>query len=305
MFTLTKETAAGDSSKHFVSKLVAENKVDGEPHETAGECVWQQNGYFGAVRTDYNMEKANFPENSLFYVNQAYLTIQKSKKIYNADYFLLGQIIEAMNPPNDIKNYKVKNPEVKHLRPKYNPETGEFLGISETIGFLVVRGDPFEVFLNYGYNLEKSKILYSTFRKKNPSSFCGTMFNRQKQLVESGEVDLKMSQLLFYLPSITDRSEEINQYLKNVNISPFDVTQKQLDIWAGLTFMPNKLEMSDLETSKMEQAVVKSLEHTPGVSNTNLVCNTDGLLCRKSSSSEVECVDGVKRVIPEKYKISY
>ena len=40
------------------------------------------------------MEKVNFPENSLIYVNQAYLTIQKSKKIYYRDYYILGQIIE-------------------------------------------------------------------------------------------------------------------------------------------------------------------------------------------------------------------
>ena len=209
----------------------------------------------------------------------------------------MGRIIETIDPPNDIKNYKLKDREVKYLRPKYNPKTGEFLGIYETIGFLVLRGDPFEVFLNYGYDSEKSKILYSTFRKKIPGSFSGTMFNRHKQLVESGEVDFEMFQLFFYLSSITDRSEEINQYLKTVSISPFDVTQKQLDIWAGSTFMSKKLEMSDLETSKIKQAVIKALEHIAGVSNTILVRNADGLLCRKSSASEVKWVD-VKRMIP-------
>ena len=63
--------------------------------------------------------------------------------------------------------------------------------------------------------------------------------------------------------------------------------------------------MSDLETSKMKQTVVKALEHIAGVSNTDLVRNADGLLCRKSSSSEVDWADGVKCVIPEKFKISY
>ena len=212
-----------------------------------------------------------------------------------------------MNPPSDIKNYKLKDREVKYLRPRYNPETGEFLGIYETISFLVARGDPFEIFLNYGFDLEKSKILYSTFRKKIPTSYCGTMFNRHKQMIESGEVNMKMPQLFSYLPSITDRSADINQYLKNVSISPFDVTKKQLDIWtgSGQEFIPSKLDMSDLETSKMKQTVVKALEHIAGVSNTNIVRNVDGLLCRKSSSSEVGWVDGVKRVIPEKFKSSY
>ena len=43
---------------------------------------------------------------------------------------------------------------------------GNFLGLYETIGFLILCGDPFEVFLNYGYDLEKSKVSYSAFRKK-------------------------------------------------------------------------------------------------------------------------------------------
>ena len=106
--TLTKETAT-DSSKNLVTKLVAENKIDGERQETTGERVWQKNGYFGDIRTDCNMEKVNFPENSHFYVNQTYLAVQKSKKTYYADYFLLGQIIEAMDPANDIKNCKLKD----------------------------------------------------------------------------------------------------------------------------------------------------------------------------------------------------
>ena len=55
----------------------------------------------------------------------------------------------------------------------------------------------------------------------------------------------------------------------------------------------------------MKKAVVKALEHIASVSNTNLVRNADRLLCRKNSDSEVEWVDGVKRMIPEKFKISY
>ena len=63
--------------------------------------------------------------------------------------------------------------------------------------------------------------------------------------------------------------------------------------------------MHDLETPKIKQTAVKALEHIAGVSNTNLVRNADGLLCRKRSDSEVEWVDGVKRMIPEKIKLSY
>ena len=86
------------------------------------------------------------------------------------------------------------------------------------------------------------------------------MFNCHKILVDSGEVGSDMSKMFFYLPSITGRSEEINQYLKNVSISPFDISQQQLDIWANnTTFRPDKLDAVDLETDKMKKTVVKAL----------------------------------------------
>ena len=61
--------------------------------------------------------------------------------------------------------------------------TEEFLGLYETVGFIVVRGDPEEVFFNYGYDKEKSN---RNHRRRIPNSFCGTMFNRHKLMTESG-----------------------------------------------------------------------------------------------------------------------
>ena len=56
------------------------------------------------------------------------------------------------------------------------------------------------------------------------------MFNRHMNLIECDEVGADMSKMFFYLLSIMGRSEEINQYLKNVSIIPFDISQQQLDI---------------------------------------------------------------------------
>lgn len=52
------------------------------------------------------------------------------------------------------------------VRPKYNPDTGEFLGLYETVGIIVVRGSPKELFFNYGYDRKKSKVLYSHYRRR-------------------------------------------------------------------------------------------------------------------------------------------
>ena len=144
------------------------------------KCLGKRCGefFFEARRSDYNMEKVNFPENTLLYVNQSYLTVQKNKTIYYCDYYIIGQIVGASNPPQNIDSYELQDREVKMVRPKYNSETGEFLGLYETVGLLVVRGDAEEIFLNYGFDKEKSKVLYSHYRRKIPNAFCGTMFNR-------------------------------------------------------------------------------------------------------------------------------
>ena len=36
------------------------------------------------------MEKVNFLENALFYLNQSYLTVKKNKKGYYCDFFIVG-----------------------------------------------------------------------------------------------------------------------------------------------------------------------------------------------------------------------
>ena len=55
------------------------------------------------------------------------------------------------------------------VRPKYDPEKGEFKGLYETIGYLIVGGSPEEVFFNYGYDKEKSKVL--SLQKENSTLF--------------------------------------------------------------------------------------------------------------------------------------
>ena len=70
--------------------------------------------------------------------------------------------------------------EVKIIRPKYEPTTGEFIGLYETIGFIAVRGDAYEHFLNYGYDKNKCRLLYSFYKRWIPNSFGGTIFTRHR-----------------------------------------------------------------------------------------------------------------------------
>ena len=76
-------------------------------------CVWPEYGLLKEQPFDFHTDKENIPENSIIYVNQGYLTIKDNKRLLYADYFLLGQVIEAINPPEDIRNYVCKEHEVK------------------------------------------------------------------------------------------------------------------------------------------------------------------------------------------------
>ena len=107
----------------------------------------------------------------------------------------------------------------------------------------------------------------------------------------------------FFLPSITGRKENLNQYLKNVNVTPIDVEKKQLDTFCGETFVPSKL---DLKSPKMRSAVISALKKIAFISNSNLKRNADTLICKENISDEsIEWLDGMKHLIPEKCKLSY
>ena len=63
--------------------------------------------------------------------------IQKNKKMFYADYFLIGQMIEVSNPPENIDTYICKEREVKLVRPKYNMP----LEIYKTVRCIIVTED--------------------------------------------------------------------------------------------------------------------------------------------------------------------
>ena len=90
------------------------------------------------------------------------------------------------NVPEDLKNYEVKSNELKIIKPKYDPVSGQFLGLTESLGYITVRRDEQEHFFDYGYNKENSKILHSTHKMKILDSFSSTIFNRHRIRYEPG-----------------------------------------------------------------------------------------------------------------------
>ena len=61
--------------------------------------------------------------------------------MFYAHYYILDQIIEAINPPKKTENYVCKDREVRFYHPRYDTQTGQFLGLYESVGYLIVKGD--------------------------------------------------------------------------------------------------------------------------------------------------------------------
>ena len=144
--------------------------------------------------------------------------------MYNHN-FILGQLIEAANEPSDINAYECKENKVKLWCCIYDLTTGEFQGVREQLSYIVLRVDKEQVFFSYGFDTAKSKVLYSYSKNKIPDAFFSTAFKKHYSEIRNEKRDNKdSSSLFFFLPSIAERKESINQWLGHVNIVPIDLT---------------------------------------------------------------------------------
>lgn len=188
--------------------------------------MWPEYGYFGNSNCNFLVEKANLPENTLFYINQGYQSRKNGKKIYYTDVSIIAQIMPLAQQTKDLNDYQLKNDEVKFIRPRYNLSTGEFLGIEYCIGIVTVGNVPDEQFFDYGYNKDNAKVVLFLIQKlKIPNSFKTTIFGQHMMHYEAGSfADQGSSQLFFYLPTTVDRNEKINKYFNSVSLKPFPIS---------------------------------------------------------------------------------
>ena len=88
LMLLSKEAKTKDTQ--LKSKLLLSFNDDDQ--SKGSENIWLQSGFFGEQRADLTLQKANFPEITLTYVNQARVSLVKGgeKAIY-CDYVILAQ----------------------------------------------------------------------------------------------------------------------------------------------------------------------------------------------------------------------
>ena len=256
-----------------------------EGAEKIGEQVWQKDVFFGKINTDYSTHKNDFPENCLVYVNQAFLTLKDRDTMIYCDYIILGQIIPFKSPPEseDIDEY-IKNDKklVKMYWPMYDTATGKFLGIKESVGYIMIRNQEEEVFLSYGYSLEHEATLFCHQKQPIPNIFRGTTFNGHKlsNYLESKAV---MSNLCFYLPSTTDRKENINRFKSMVSLVPVTNTVDEIASFSpdGYSFNPKHLDEDGKNLEQARETLYSFFKNVAKVSNSNLIQNTYALMKKK------------------------
>ena len=271
MLLLSKEMT--DKDKSMKTQLLYKPKED----KLSGEKIWKKDGFFKDVKAQLNLEKVNIPENCLLYVNQGFLSTVKSGEI--AMYlhnFVIGQLIIAANQPKDIANYTCLKNEVKLLSCVYEIETGQFKGIREQVAFIVLRGDVDETFLSYGFDKLKSKLLYSFSKQQIPNAFVSVAFKNHFEEIMNGDRSESSSSLFYFLPSVSDRKEEVNQHKNNVSLFPIDITVDFIESFSveKVSFKPDLLNSSDEKERKPQTEMLYGLfKHIAMMSNQNLERN--------------------------------
>ena len=69
---------------------------------------------------------------------------------------------------------------------------GHFNSVKKWLGYIMVRGDKDELFFCYGYNKEKSMVLFPSCKQALPNIFQGTSFKKHNQMLPSSNDDFSI-----------------------------------------------------------------------------------------------------------------
>ena len=274
--------------------------------------IWIEYGFFGYQRADLNIQKANFPENSLIYVNQATVSLVKGgeKAIY-CDYVICAQIVPMANP-DPVINFDTCVPKdngVVIFCPVYNKSNGLYRGLTKKLGMTTLRGDMKENFFSYGYSKEKSSILYCYMKSSLPNIFKCTVFKKHVSLLlDLNENKVKSSGLLFFLPSTLDRKEDFIQWREHVHLHPVDFSIDNLMEISGLPNINPALLESSQQRKKVLTGYYKIMKKITEISNQNLVCNSHAYLSaggKTDPDNEFLWIDDSFKTSTNQFQLSY
>ena len=282
----------------------------GETKDSNTEKIWEESGFFKEQRIDLTIPKANFPENTLCYVNQGSVSQVKDGEAIYLEYVILGQIMAVANPdPSiDLNDYQFKENECLLYVPLYNKETGLFRGLGKRLGYITLRGDKNETFFSYGYDSEKSKMLYCSMKQQIPNIFQCTCFKKHHQyLLNEKATDKLASSLFLFLPSTLDRKESILQFKNSVNLHPIDSFYDDMKALNNDKDF-NPFELESTTRSNVLPLFYSYMKKVAETSNNNLVRNSNAFLAsggKVDPSSKFEWIDNSREETQGKFEVSY
>ena len=282
----------------------------GETKDSNTEKIWEESGFFKEQRIDLTIPKANFPENTLCYVNQGSVSQVKDGEAIYLEYVILGQIMAVANPdPSiDLNDYQFKENECLLYVPLYNKETGLFRGHGKRLGYITLRGDKNETFFSYGYDSEKSKMLYCSMKQQIPNIFQCTCFKKHHQyLLNEKATDKLASSLFLFLPSTLDRKESILQFKNSVNLHPIDSFYDDMKALNNDKDF-NPFELESTTRSNVLPLFYSYMKKVAETSNNNLVRNSNAFLAsggKVDPSSKFEWIDNSREETQGKFEMSY
>ena len=134
---LSKEATKKDESLRMQTML---SLKDDKGDSSSTEKIWKSNCFFGDQKTNLTIIKANFPENTLDYVNNGSIfAVKGGQTAVYLDYVILAQILPVMNFPDNLDNYQYKDNEVLLYVPLYNTQNGLYRGIKKSLANIVLR----------------------------------------------------------------------------------------------------------------------------------------------------------------------
>ena len=212
------------------------------------------------------------------------------------EYIILGQIMPVANPDPaiDFDTYDFKQNECLLYVPLYNTKNGLFRGLGKRPGYITLRGDNNETFYSYGYDKEKSKLLFCTMKQPIPNMFNCTCFKKHCQyLLNEKATDRLASSLFMFLPSTIDRKEDILQYKDSVNLHPIDALYDDLKTLNNdKDFHPTELDFP--VRSSILPLFYSYIKKVAETSNNNLIRNSNAYLAsggKIDPTSKFEWVD--------------
>ena len=223
----------------------------------------------------------------------------------------MAQIMSMTNidPAINLDTYVTKKNQVVIFCPLYNTNTGLYRGITKKLGLITLWGDVKERFFSYGFNNEKSSLLYCSMKTLLHNLFSCTAFKKHVPfLLDQNENRVKSFRLFMFLPSTLDRKDEFIQWKDHVHLHPIDIS---IDDLAGLTRLqkvnPAILNNND-EREKHVDGYYKVTKKVTEISNQNLIRNSDAFISsggKTEPDNEFAWIDDSFKLGSDKFQLTY